>query len=73
MKKEYKNLINEFISTRKDITDYNEMTDVRNLSEYSFPDGHPNRKGHLKIEQDLYKVITDTVLSSCRIKQKVNF
>ena len=72
MKKEYKNLINEFISTRKDITDYNEMTDVRNLSEYSFPDGHPNRKGHEIIEKDLFKVITGTVLSSCRIKEQMS-
>lgn len=69
MKKEYINLINDFAGTRNSIITFGQLTDVRNLSTYSFPDGHPNAKGHILLEQELFKLITDTVLSSCRIEE----
>lgn len=69
MRNVYKNLIDEFVSSRKDINLIGDLTDVGNLNAYSLPDGHPNREGHNVLAQDLLRYIERTYLTDCQIKK----
>lgn len=68
MKKEYINLIDDFVVSRKGIKTISDLTDVSNIRDYSFPEGHPNKNGHKVITQDLFKSLMRTYLSSCKFK-----
>jgi lysophospholipase L1-like esterase len=61
-KEREKNFLKEFVNSRENTIFYD---DVPIHSDNTFPDGHPNERGHQIIAKDLFNFLEDHKLTSC--------
>lgn len=63
-KKEYKNLLNQFIQNRKNSFLFDQLSQITKING-TFPETHPNKKGHRIIAEDVYGYLTKNKLIPC--------
>lgn len=63
-KKEYKNLLSQFIQNRKDSFLFDQLSQITKINGI-FPETHPNNKGHRIIAEDVYGYLIKNKLIPC--------
>jgi len=61
-----KNLLEEFVRTRKNSSFYSSTVNLNKQDDTSLPDGHPTKKGHQLISAEMFNYLKDNNIIPCQ-------